>query len=299
MKTHRLHRLSRLCAASLGAALVLSTCSGAAENGEIEQPVTVDFSQTPLKDVLDFFAKNLGLNFAWASRPSDEMPLVTAKMKGVPARTALEAIAAAAGFTCQFVGGDVAVLTSKASQGRPGRGQAPPAKPREGPLFVHGFERSLDGWHAPRFRFGEIEIDGKAMKTDREEDVKAGKCSLEWRYEYAPNRLSAIIKRTRLDAAVVEFRFWLKTEKAPVTLLMGLKERDESEYQAVLQLDTMGEWKLHQVTPSEFALDDDSEDENRALDLDQVREISFADVTGMFQQTAGENAIWLDDFTVE
>jgi len=273
---------------------VFSAWSSAAETEALEQPVTVDFAQTPLYDVLDFFATNLRLDFAWASRASDEMPLVTAKMKEVPLRTALEAIAAAAGLECKFVGDGVAVLTARTKPGH-----KPPAKPREGPLFVHGFERSLDGWYAPRFRFGEIEVDGKAMKTDREEDVKEGKCSLEWRYEFAPDRLSAIIRRTRLDAAVVEFRFWLKTEIAPVTLMMGLKERDESEYQAVIQVDTEGEWQLLRVTPSEFGLDDESEDENHTLDLDQVREISFADVTGLLQQTAGENAIWIDEFTVE
>ena len=283
------------CAVGLGLTLAASACWGAAQKETLERPATVDFAQTPLKDVLDFFAKDFGLNFAWASRASDEMPLVTAKMKGVPARTALEAIASAAGLACEFVGDNVAVLTVKGKQEPPGHR----VKPRKGPLFVHGFEQGLDGWHAPRGRIGNIEIDGQVMKTDREEDVKVGQCSLEWRYEYAPDRVSAILRRTRLDAAVNELRFWLKTEGAPVAVLVGLKERDGSEYEVVVQLDREGQWTLHKLRPSEFSLGDDSEDENDTLDLDQVREISLVDVTGLLQQAAGENAIWLDDFTVE
>lgn len=287
------------CAVHLGAFLAFTASLAAAPDEKLDQLVTLNFEQTPLKDVLDYFAKDFGLNFAWASRASDDERFVTAKMKDVPIRTAIEAIATAAGLTCEFVGGNVAVLKIGGKSSQPGRGPTPPARPRDGPLLVHGFERGLDGWYAPRVRLGEIEIDGQAARTDREDDVKVGKGSLEWRYEYAPARLSAILRPVRLDMAVKEFRVWLKTERAPVTLLVGLKERDGSEYQAVLQLDTQDRWDLHRLSPTDFALDEDSEDENHTLDSDQVREISFADVTGIFQQIAGENTIWLDDFTVE
>lgn len=269
-----------------------------AQDDGLGQHTTVDFAETPLRDILTFFSDNYGVNFAYSGRMLKEPLTITAKMKKVPVNSALRAIAAAAGLECEFIDGNVIVLTPKPKAGPGGRRQKPPPPPRDGPIFVNTFEQGLEGWFAPRAQFGGIKIDGEAGRTERAEHVKNGKSALEWRYAYGANRVSAIMRRARFDVAVTEISFWLNSQNAPITLMVGLKERDGSEYNAVVQVGTAGAWALHRLSPTEFDLDDDGEDENDALDLDQVREFSLVDVTGMFQQGAGENTVWLDDITV-
>jgi len=267
----------------------------AAQEAPLDQRISVDFAGTPLKDVLHFLSDKTGINFAFADQTIEEAPSITAKMRDVPVRSILQAFAMAAGLECQFLEDNVVVLRKRPT----GPGAKPPAPPREGPLCVYTFEEGIEGWFAPRARFKNIDIDGHVGRTERAENVKNGKASLEWQYAYGPNRVSSILRRMRFDAAVSEIGFWLNSQNAPISILVQLKEQDGSQYQADVRVDSAGAWTFRQLSPDEFHLGEDSEDENDVLDLDQVQEISFTDITGILMQTEGENTVWIDDVTVK
>lgn len=79
------------------------------------------------------------------------------------------------------------------------------------------------------------------------------------------------------------------------TLIVGLKERDGSQYNFLLPL-AAGEGLVTQdLALADAKLSDDSQDENGKLDMDQVKEFTIADVAQLVGQSNGENRLWIDD----
>ncbi|MGQ9732634.1 MAG: hypothetical protein ACUVX8_15355 [Candidatus Zipacnadales bacterium] len=89
-------------------------------------------------------------------------------------------------------------------------------------------------------------------------------------------------------------RFAICSE-VPIVLLIELKERDESKFNTTLHLASGDQLEDFEVPLTEFALADDSQDENNALDIEQVKELLFADISFISQNAVLTNTLWLDD----
>ena len=81
------------------------------------------------------------------------------------------------------------------------------------------------------------------------------------------------------------------------TYLVSIEEKDGSRYQQAVTLKAAEFWGDLTYTLAGFTLADDSKDENANLDPGQIKEISIADVTNLFDQSAEEkpNVLWVDD----
>lgn len=95
-------------------------------------------------------------------------------------------------------------------------------------------------------------------------------------------------------AGTRRLEFGVRSELA-TTLIVGLKERDGSQYNFLLPL-AAGEGLVTQdLALADAKLSDDSQDENGKLDMDQVKEFTIADVAQLVGQSNGENRLWIDD----
>lgn len=93
-------------------------------------------------------------------------------------------------------------------------------------------------------------------------------------------------------------RFAIATEQA-MTLLVQLEETSGGKYNTTVQLppDTKpGEVRL---VPMLFEVAEDSKDNNKRLDLDQVKQILFIDATGLLGGGVNDNALWLSKLRIE
>jgi hypothetical protein len=81
---------------------------------------------------------------------------------------------------------------------------------------------------------------------------------------------------------------------ADCVLAVSLEERDDSRYSATLVMKGSEEWQTVNVAAEQFALDDDSEDENGQLDAGVVKNLTIADISGMIGLKAPRTLL-LDD----
>jgi len=81
------------------------------------------------------------------------------------------------------------------------------------------------------------------------------------------------------------------------TIVASVEEADGSSYLRMLEPSPTAEWQTFEIPFGDFALSDDSQDENRRLDVDQVTHIMFGDAGGMMQRY-GVNGLWLDNLVL-
>ena len=81
----------------------------------------------------------------------------------------------------------------------------------------------------------------------------------------------------------------------PMLLLVELKEADESKYRTSIQIEALDDFNTLQVSLGELAVGDDSSDENGRLDMDQVIEMTLADISAMAEMPVTVNTLWIDD----
>ncbi|MFQ5811285.1 MAG: hypothetical protein ACE5JM_16835 [Armatimonadota bacterium] len=77
-------------------------------------------------------------------------------------------------------------------------------------------------------------------------------------------------------------------------LAVSLEERDDSRYSAAMVAKGGEQWQTLSVALQQFKLDDDSKDENARLDLDALKNLTLADVSGMVSLT-GPRTLLVDD----
>jgi len=87
---------------------------------------------------------------------------------------------------------------------------------------------------------------------------------------------------------------FLAKSSNPTTLAVSLEELDKSRYTALVPVQAGEVWQEHVVELSQFALDQDSADENGQLDPGQLGTLSIADVSGIMG-VEQSNTLWLDD----
>ena len=126
--------------------------------------------------------------------------------------------------------------------------------------------------------------------------VADGDFSLRMTYTLTQDKLLALM--TGLGRAPIKgaatLRLSVLSENA-TTILIGLKEKDGSEYRAMVQLPAGDGLVETGVSIAALKPDDDDEDENGRLDLDQVTELSIVEASSMVGQGVGWNTLWIDD----
>jgi len=168
-----------------------------------------------------------------------------------------------------------------------------------GHALVEGFEELSGRWAAIRIKGkDEIEVGTDAVLKIANGDVKEGAGALEYQYAADPKTTTALFGSTTLRVKQPRsVRAWIKTS-VPTMLAWVLSERDGSRYMATVPT-AAGEWKQVRLGLSDFALDNESTDENKQLDGGQVNSMGFLDVATMFgggaaAGEANQRTLWLD-----
>ncbi len=136
---------------------------------------------------------------------------------------------------------------------------------------------------------------GIEVAYDRER-VADGELSLRVSYSLPPDKVFGLLTDPA-DAPLAGTRRLQMSvaSKEAITLLLELKETDESKYHARATLAGTGQFEEVNVPLTDFALADDSTDENGRLDLDQLKEFLIADLSGALGTPTGANTLWLDN----
>lgn len=161
----------------------------------------------------------------------------------------------------------------------------------------------VDGRRAVRFDSFEssplqwVALAGQGVTVDYDRDFAAeGEFSLRLQYDLPPGKLVGLMTSpTGVDlSGMKRLRLWLMSEVA-TTIVLSLKERDESDYNHMLELQPSDQLQLVDIDLSKMTLGDDSADENGKLDLDQVKELTLADVSLIVGKPVSVNTLWIDD----
>ena len=140
-------------------------------------------------------------------------------------------------------------------------------------------------------------ISGGATKIAYDDQVHThGNLSLRVTYDLPAGKLVGMLTgpATAPIAKALRLRLSVRSEAA-TTLMVGLKEKDGSQYNYPLPVAAGQELRVVDLPLTEFKLGDDSADENGKLDLGQVSEFSVSDMSGILGQPVGHNTLWLDD----
>ncbi|MBM3473459.1 MAG: hypothetical protein FJX75_09340 [Armatimonadetes bacterium] len=142
-----------------------------------------------------------------------------------------------------------------------------------------------------------LALAGKGTTVDYDRDYRAeGDFSLRLQYDLPPNKIVGIMTSPQGPdlRGMKHLRLWLMTEVA-TDVIVSLKERDESDYHQRLDLQPSDKLQLIDIDLSTMTLGDDSQDENGQFDLDQVKELSLADVSMLTGKPVSVNTLWIDD----
>ncbi len=124
-----------------------------------------------------------------------------------------------------------------------------------------------------------------------------GKQSLKATYPRQGMKVNVLLRgveRVDLKQATA-LNLWLKTSRDG-TFVVGVKEKDESNYRQIVELKAGDGWKEFTYALSSFMLEDNSQDENNKLDADQIKEITIADASTLLGGSAvGDNDLWVDE----
>jgi len=142
-----------------------------------------------------------------------------------------------------------------------------------------------------------LTLTGSGLDISYDEERKVdGELSLRLAYDVPSDKVFGVL--TDLGdaplAGLNRLRLSLQTE-VPVTLLLELKELDESKYQARVDIAATGQFEELTKPLSEFALAGDSTDENGRLDVGQLKEFLLADLGAALGTPTGANTLWLDN----
>lgn len=166
---------------------------------------------------------------------------------------------------------------------------------------VDDFESGLLGWAAIKLSeatgFG-LDSEAKLSVTNDKQQVKAGKGSLFYSYDVAPNTIRLLATQRAWDLKEMKsLRLWVKCSHATV-VLVGVTEKGGANYQEFVYC-PQGTWQEVVINLDELTLDDPAKDSNRKLDLDQIESLQIADLSSflvmLLPELKGARVMWLDD----
>ena len=142
-----------------------------------------------------------------------------------------------------------------------------------------------------------VTLGGKGIETAYDAEWKTdGEYSLRVTYDLPPMKVFLMMTGLRgvpLEGSTL-LRFSYLSEVS-TTLLIEIKELDESKYQTMAQVTAADEFATYELALDQMVLADDSTDENGKLDIAQAKELLLADVSAMGETPVTLNTLWLDD----
>lgn len=97
---------------------------------------------------------------------------------------------------------------------------------------------------------------------------------------------------------MVALRFAIATEQN-MTLLVQLEETSGGKYNTTVELPADTKPAEVRLVPMLFEVAQDSKDNNKKLDLDQVKQILIVDATGLLGGAVADNALWISKLRIE
>jgi hypothetical protein len=155
-------------------------------------------------------------------------------------------------------------------------------------LRLDGFERAPLEWFV---------LAGKGVEVEYDQEYKTeGDYALRLQYDLPAGKIFGAL--TPLPSAAIagakQLSLSLMSEVA-TTLLVELKERDDSKYQTMVPLPADGKLQPYAIPLSSMKLADDSTDENGRIDPDQLKELTLGDLSALAGGQPQVSTLWLDD----
>ncbi len=165
-----------------------------------------------------------------------------------------------------------------------------PAPPRIAPgvKFHDTFETGTEGWFVARFVPAII---GEVARTEEEGMAKEGRGALALSYTLEPGKAPYTV---RMSGPINRLSLWIRTLNRPADVIVGVQERDDSDYNTMLHIEPDEGWRHLDFDLAQLTLGDDSTDENGRLDFHQIRSVIVADAAG-FMGGEGENVLLMDE----
>lgn len=167
--------------------------------------------------------------------------------------------------------------------------QAAPARDKTAGT-IDAFDRPLLSWIA----IGEVQ-----MKREKEAPTKTA--ALRADYVQGDGKYVVIVKNLyglTGDATKDDFVLDMAAAKSS-RIIITLEEKNGSHYSTTLAVPGDAD-PIHRVLAlSQFALSEGPNDENGKLDMDQIKSLTFTDVTGAFGIAKQKNTLWIGPVRVQ
>ena len=183
---------------------------------------------------------------------------------------------------------EAAAAARAQSRSAPPRPAAPRPRIEPGVRFHCTFETGTDGWFVARFVPA---ITGEVARTEKEGEAKVGRGALALSYDREPGRIPLVV---RTSTSINRLSLWIRTVNLPADVVIGVGERDDSNYQTAVHIEPDEGWRRFEFDLAAFTLADDSEDENGVLDYHEIRSVAVLEVAG-FMGGEGENVLLIDE----
>ena len=166
--------------------------------------------------------------------------------------------------------------------------------------LVDNFESPVVRWSPLSVQFGDalkINLYDAPVAIDTLAPAGGGKQSLKFSYPRKPAKVHAVLRaldKVKLDQAA-SLELWLRTSHDG-TYIVNLEEKDGSRYDKTVELKAADGWTSFSAAFGEFALANDSQDENGRLDGAEIKQVLVADATSLLGGAeADEVRLWIDE----
>ena len=166
--------------------------------------------------------------------------------------------------------------------------------------LVDNFESPVIRWSPLSVEFGDalkINLYDAPVAIDSLAPPGGGKQALKFSYPRKPAKAHAILRaveKIKLDQAA-SLELWLRTSHDG-TYIVNLEEKDGSRYDKTVELKAADGWTSFAAAFGEFALANDSQDENGRLDGAEIKQVLVADATALLGGPAADEVrLWIDE----
>ncbi|HEX7899629.1 MAG TPA: carbohydrate binding domain-containing protein [Planctomycetota bacterium] len=166
--------------------------------------------------------------------------------------------------------------------------------------LVDNFESPVIRWSPLSVEFGDalkINLYDAPVAVDTLAPPTGGKQALKFSYPRKAAKAHAImrsVEKIKLDKAA-SLELWLRVSHDG-TYIVNLEEKDGSRYDKVVELRAADGWTAFAAAFGEFALAQDSQDENGRLDGAEIKQIVVADATALLGGAAADEVrLWIDE----
>jgi hypothetical protein len=165
--------------------------------------------------------------------------------------------------------------------------------------LVDTFETAVIRWAPVSLEFADppkFNLFDAPVAIDKDAPRGGGKQSLKFSYPRKMGKFHGLMRTVeKVDLSKARgLDLWLKTSHDG-TYVVTLEEKDGSRFQKMVELQAGDGWKAFSFEIGDFALADDSQDDNGKLDPDQLKQVAIADLSSLSGSELGEARLWIDE----